>query len=323
MSKLGDYFSLRVLGTTGLKVTPLSVGTAALGDMPEVFAYEVAEDEAVGMLREVFTGSINFVDTAASYGDGESERRIGNVLREMGGIPEGWVIGTKADRDIKTGDFSGAQMRRSVERSLDLLGLERLQLVHLHDAEHSTFESIMAPDGPVEVLQSMKEEGLIDHLGVAGGPIDQEIRYVETGCFEVVVTHNRYTLLNRSAEPLLEIAALRNIAVLNAAPYGSGILSRGPKAYPRYAYQDADEDVVRRAYELEQICDRYQVPLAAASLQFSLRDPRITSTIVGASRAGRIEQTLVLAAHEIPEEIWPELDRVVPTSVDPEVYRWN
>ena len=122
---------------------------------------------------------------------------------------------------------------------------------------------------------------------------------------------------------MLEIAALRNVAVLNAAPYGSGILSRGPKAYPRYAYQNADEDVVRRAYELERICDRYQVPLAAASLQFSLRDPRITSTIVGASRSGRIEQTLVLAAHEIPEEIWPELDRVVPTSVDPEVHRWN
>ena len=81
MSKPDDYFSHRVLGTTGLQVTPLSVGTAALGDMPEVFAYEVAEDEAVGLLREVFTGPINFVDTAASYGDGESERRIGNLIR--------------------------------------------------------------------------------------------------------------------------------------------------------------------------------------------------------------------------------------------------
>jgi D-threo-aldose 1-dehydrogenase len=323
MSQIGDYFSRRLLGTTGLQVTPLSVGTAALGDMPEVFAYEVTEDEATGMLKEAFNGGINFIDTAASYGDGESERRIGNVLREIGGLPQGWVIGTKADRDLINGDFSGAQMRRSIERSLDLLGLERLQLVHLHDAEHSTYEAIMAPGGPVEVLQSMKEEGLIDHLGVAGGPIDQEIRYVETGNFEVVVTHNRFTLLNRSAEPLLEIAALRNVAVLNAAPYGSGILSRGPKAYPRYAYQDADDDVVRRVYELERICDRYQVPLAAVSLQFSLRDPRITSTIVGASRSGRIEQTLVLAAHEIPEEIWPELDKVAPTSLDPEVHRWN
>ncbi len=106
-----DYFSLRVLGTTGLKVTPLSLGTAALGDMPDVFAYSVTEDDAQAMLREAFTGSINFIDTAASYGDGESERRIGNALRDIGGLPEGWVLGTKADRDLQTGEFSGIQMQ--------------------------------------------------------------------------------------------------------------------------------------------------------------------------------------------------------------------
>ena len=239
MPEPGDYFSLRTLGTTGLRVTPLCIGTAALGDMPETFAYSVAEEDALAAVRETLESSINFIDTAASYGDGESERRIGIVLREHGGIPDGDVVGTKADRDLTTGDFSGAQMRRSVERSLDLLGLDRLQLVHLHDPEHSTFDAITAPGGPLEVLLDLKDEGLIQHLGVAGGPIDQEIRYVETGCFEVVVTHNRYTLLNRSAEPLLEIAAMRNVAVLNAAPYGSGILSRGPESYPRYAYQAA------------------------------------------------------------------------------------
>ena len=319
----GDYFSLRVLGTTNLKVTPLALGTAALGDMPDAFAYSVTEDDAQGMLREAFTGSVNFIDTAASYGDGESERRIGNALRDIGGLPDGWVLGTKADRALETGDFSGIQMRRSVERSLDLLGLDKLQLVHLHDAEHSTYDSIMADGGPVDVLLDMKAEGLIEHLGVAGGPIDQEIRYVKTGCFEVVITHNRYTLLNRSADPLLEIASHRNVAVLNAAPYGSGILSRGPKAYPRYAYQQATDDVVERAHELERICNRFQIPLAAAALQFSLRDPRIVSTIVGASRPRRIEQTLVLASHQIPDEAWPELEAVTPTAIDPESHRWN
>ena len=106
-----------------------SLGTAALGDMPDAFAYSVTEDDAQGMLREAFTGSVNFIDTAASYGDGESERRIGNALRDIGGLPDGWVLGTKADRDLETGDFSGIQMRRSVERSLDLLGLDKLQQI--------------------------------------------------------------------------------------------------------------------------------------------------------------------------------------------------
>ncbi len=317
----GDYFSLRTLGSTGLRVTPLCVGTAALGNMPETFAYAVSEDDAVAAVREALTGSINFIDTAASYGDGESERRIGLVLREFGGLPAGCVLGTKADRDLASGDFSGAQMRRSVERSLDLLGLDTLQLVHLHDAEHSTFEAIMAPGGPVEVLRGLQAEGLIQHLGVAGGPIDEEIRYVETGCFAVVITHNRYTLLNRSAEPLLDAAARRGTAVLNAAPYGSGILARGPSAYPRYAYRDAAAEVVALARTYERVCDRYGVPLAAAALQFSLRDARIVSTIVGVSRPGRIEQTLVLAAHEIPDELWAELAEVEFATADPETGR--
>ena len=301
----------------------MCIGTAALGDMPEAFAYSVAEDDALAAVRATLDSAINFIDTAASYGDGESERRIGVVLRERGGIPEGYVVGTKADRDMTTDDFSGPQMRRSVERSLDLLGLDRLQLVHLHDPEHTTYEAITAPGGPLEVLLDLKAEGLIEHLGVAGGPVDQEIRYIETGCFEVVVTHNRYTLLNRSAEPLLEIAAMRNVAVLNAAPYGSGILSRGPEAYPRYAYQTAPPELVARARRLQAICDRYGVPLAAAALQFSLKDPRIVSTIVGAGRPDRIEKTLVLAAFEIPDELWAELKTVPSTSIDPETHRWN
>src|SRR3712207_9542157 len=90
-------------------------------------------------------------------------------------------------------------MRRSVERSLRLLGLDRLQLVYLHDPEHETYEHMMAPGGPVEVLLGLKDEGVIEHVGVAGGPIDLMIRFVETDLFEAVITHNRYTPVNRTA----------------------------------------------------------------------------------------------------------------------------
>src|SRR5215831_2782809 len=138
MSKAARHFSLarRPLGTTGLEITPLCIGCAPLGNMPETFAYEVAEEQAVATIRTIFAGPINFVDTAASYGDGESERRIGIVLRELGGLPQGFVLASKADRDLNTGEFTGEQMRRSVERSLRLLGLEQLQLLYLHDPEH-------------------------------------------------------------------------------------------------------------------------------------------------------------------------------------------
>src|SRR5947209_12056512 len=158
----------RPLGKTGLAVTPLCIGCAPLGDMPNTFDYGVSEEQALATIRAIFASPINFLDTAASYGDGESERRIGIVLRELGGLPSGFVLATKADRDLQTGVFTGEQMRRSVERSLRLLGQKQLQLVYLHDPEHISFEEAMQPGGPVEALQRCKQEGLIAHLGVAG-----------------------------------------------------------------------------------------------------------------------------------------------------------
>jgi D-threo-aldose 1-dehydrogenase len=276
--------------------------------MPETFEYSVSKQRAFDTLRAVFESPLNFLDTAASYGDGESERRIGEVLEEIGGLPEDCVLATKADRDLQTGDFSGEQMRRSVGRSLRLLGMDRLQLVYLHDPEHGTYERMMAPGGPVEVLIGLRDEGVIEHVGVAGGPIDLMIQFVETDLFEAVITHNRYTLVNRTAEPLLDIAAERGVAALNAAPYGSGILAKGPDAYARYEYREAPQEMVERVRKMERACRELDVPLAAAALQFSLRDPRVVSTIVGISRPERVGQTLELATHPVPDELWSRLD---------------
>ncbi len=317
------FLPLRAFGKTPLRVTPLCIGCAPLGSMPEAFAYDVAEEQALGTLRACFQSPINLLDTAASYGDGESERRIGIVLRELGGVPSGYLIATKADRDLKTGDFSGTQIKRSVERSLRLLGVDKLPIVFLHDPEHTRFEDIMAKGGATEALVKLKEQGVIGHVGMAGGPVDLMLRYIETGFFEALITHNRYTLLNRSAEPLIEKAAQMGLAVLNAAPYGSGILAKGADAYPRYAYQAADAVILERVRKLEAICKRHKIPLAAAALQFSTRDPRITSTIIGLSRVERLAETVELAHTPIPPEVWPLLDAVGFAQDDPEANRWN
>jgi len=309
-SKVWDPASRRPLGSTGLSVSPLCIGCAPLGDMPETFEYGVDEERALRTLEAVFESPVNFLDTAASYGDGESERRIGEVLKRRGGLPEGVVLATKADRDLQTGEFSGDQMRRSVERSLKLLGLDRLQIVYLHDPEHESFEHIMAPGGPVEVLFELRDEGIVKHLGVAGGPIELMIRYVETSLFEAAITHNRYTLLDRSAEPLLDVAAERGVALSNAAPYGSGILAKGPDIYARYEYQEAPEEMIEKVRRMQEACRELGVPLAAAALQFSMRDSRIVSTVVGMSRPERVGQTLELAAQPIPDELWERLDRL-------------
>ena len=296
MSVNAGEITWKPFGRAGFDVPPISVGCAPLGNMPEAFAYGVTDEDAYATIRAALDSPIPYIDTAALYGNGESERRIGHVLRERGGLPKGAILQTKQGRDPKDNDYSGETVKRRMERSLQLLGMDRIEIVYLHDPEWTTFEAAFAPGGPMEVLQSYKEQGVIGHLGVAGGPIPLEIQYVETGLFDAVITHNRYTLLNRSADPLLTLAHQKGIAVLNAAPYGSGMLAKGHKAYPRYAYQQASEEMIGRVVRMGEICGRHGVPLAAAALQFSTNDPRITNTIVGMSRPERIAQISAQAA---------------------------
>jgi len=299
------------LGTTGLSVPPLCIGTSAIGSIPRIYGYDVDTGQALDTLRAVFAGPVRFIDTSNSYGGGESEKRIGTVLREIGGLPEDFLLSTKTDPDAN-GDFSGPRMRVSIEESMERLGLDHFPLVYLHDPERIPFEDATAPGGPVEVLLQMKDEGLIDHIGVAGGPIGMLQRFVDLGQFEAIITHNRFTLLDRSAQPLLDQCAAAGVAVLNAAPFGGGMLSKGPDTAPRYAYKMAPDPIRESATRMQKACELAGVPLAAAALQFSMRDPRITSTIVGITRPERLDQTLELAAVDIPAELWAELESLAP-----------
>jgi D-threo-aldose 1-dehydrogenase len=299
----------RPFGKTGLSVTPLCVGTSALGSFPAQYGYEVSTEQAVATMRRVFEGPINFIDTSNEYGNGgDSERRIGQALAEVGGIPEGFVLATKVDPIVGSSDFSGKRVRASVAESLERLGLKRLQLAYLHDPEKMTFAEGTAPGGAVEALVELRKEGVIDHLGVAGGPIDLMLQYLATGIFDAVISHNRYTLVDQSAEPLLEDAAQRGIAFVNAAPYGGGMLVKGPDLVPKYCYHPVGAATLDRVREMQRLCTSYDVPLSAAALQYSLRESRISSTIVGMSEPERVEQTLRLAEWPIPEKLWKELE---------------
>jgi D-threo-aldose 1-dehydrogenase len=300
----------RTLGRTGLHVTELCVGTSAIGGMPPVYGYDVDEDRALATLRRVFQGPITFVDTSNGYGqDGASELRIGTVLRELGGPPDGFVVATKVDPDA-SGDFSGQRVRVSVRESQERLGMELLPLVYLHDPERITFEEATATGGAVEALQELQAEGVIGHLGVAGGPIDLMRRYVATGAFDVAITHNRFTLVDRSAQPLLDDCAAAGVAVVNGAPFGGGMLAKGPAAHPNYAYRPSPPEVLDSATQIQQACDGHGVPLAAAALQFSMREPRITSTIVGITRPERVEQLIELAEYPIPAALWADVSEL-------------
>lgn len=294
------------LGVTGLQVTNLGIGTSALGNMPSVYGYEVGRERALETLRKVFDSRVRFVDTSNGYGGGNSERLLGDVLRERGGIPEGVLVSTKVDPD-KSGDFSGARVMRSAEESCERLDVSYLPLLFLHDPERITFEGSMAPDGAVAALVKLKEEGVVGHLGVAGGPVDLMKRYVRTGMFEVLLTHNRFTLLDQSASSLLDECVQLGVSVVNAAPFGGGMLSRGPDRESSYAYHRAPRELIERAKEIQKVCHKYHTPLAVAALQFSMRDPRVAATIVGVTRPERVDQAVEMTSYNVPDALWEEL----------------
>lgn len=304
----------RTLGTTGLKVTELGVGTSPLASMANLYGYDVSDERAVATIDAVLDSPIRFIDTSNGYGDhGEAEKRIGLALAAHGGPPADVVLATKADPDPITGDFSGKRVVASYEESLERLGVDRVPLLYLHDPERIPFEVGVAPGGPVEALVRLRDEGRVDHIGVAGGPVGLLGRYLDTGAFDVLLSHNRYTLLDRSAEQLFTSAHERGIGVVNAAPYGGGMLAKGPDVQAKYGYGERDNRIADAARGMAEVCARHDVPLAAAAVRFSLRAPFIDATLVGVSSPERVAQTLEYVAQDIPDALWDELEEMVPS----------
>jgi D-threo-aldose 1-dehydrogenase len=303
----------RRLGKSGPTVTGICAGGSPIGGMPRTYGYDVSAADAVATVHAVFAGPLNFLDTSNAYGAGESERRIGRAIRERGGLPAGFVLDTKVDADPVSGDFSGERVRRSVAESFERLGISSCPLLYLHDPEyHLSFKEAMQPGGPVEALVQLRDEGVVGSIGVAAGLVPMLVEFVRTEVFAVVLNHNRFTLVDRSAEPLMDEAAKRGVGFVNGAPYGGGMLVKGPAAQPRYCYGETPEFVREAVRAMQAACARHGVPLAAAALQFSLRDPRVAATVVGLSQPQRIAETAALADHAIPDELWPALRALTP-----------
>ena len=310
------------LGKTDLEVTELCFGTSGLGDMPDTYGYSVDEERAHATVRAIFDGPVNCLDTSRNYGMGRSEQRIGDVIRERGGLPDGFVLSTKLDRCMETGRFDADRVRESLEESLKALGLDSIPLLHLHDPEHARdLTEITREGGALDALFKLKEEGLAQAVGLAMGKLDIMEPIVRANPFDAIVSHNRFTLLNRSATALFDYCYDQEIAVLNAAPYAGGVLAKGATAMPRVTYMEATEETLAPVRQIERICADWEVAPGAAALAFSLRDPRVTSTVVGVSKPERVAQTLEWAKTKSPAGMWDELDALTVEMTDPEANR--
>jgi D-threo-aldose 1-dehydrogenase len=296
----------RPLGQTALRVTPLAFGTAPLGNMERTYGYTVDEDRAQATLRAILDSGVNLLDTAAMYGDGTAERRIGAAIADRGGLPDGFVVATKVDLDPATGDFSADQVRRSIERSLQRLGLDRLPIAYLHDPDDHG-EQAFREGYPA--LERLRAEGVVGAIGAGMNQARMLTRFLTDTDADVVLCAGRYTLLEQPAlAELLPLCAERGVGVVAAAPYNSGLLATDePAADARYNYAAVPDDVLRRARDLAAACRRHGVPLPTAALAYPLRHPAVRSVVVGSARASSIRQNAERARTVIPEELWSGL----------------
>ena len=307
---------------TGLEVTELSFGTSSLGSMPDTYGYEVSENRAQKTLNRFFQGPVNMLDTSRNYAMGESEKRIGKAIKENGGWPNGFLLSTKLDRNMDTLVLDKNRVRESLEESLKTLNVDSVDILFLHDPEYAKdITDITKKDGAMDELFKIKNEGLAKAAGVAMGKVDIMFPLLKDWDFDVIINHNRYTLINREANEMYDYASSKNIAIFNAAPYAGGVLAKGPDNFKKITYQDATEEKLAPAREFEKVCKKHNVELGAAALQFSLRDNRITSTICGVTSVESVEKNLAWANAEISGEFWDEISKLPFSTNDPESER--
>jgi D-threo-aldose 1-dehydrogenase len=301
----------RPLGKTGLIVSALTLGGGPLGSMPENFGYEVAERDAVDLVREALDSEIRVIDTANGDSGGRSEARIGRGIAEHGGLPDGYVVMTKVD--AAGDDYSGDRVRASLGESIDRLGIGTpLPVVFLHDPEFYDFDDMTVAGGAVDALVRAREDGLVSHIGLAGGDVHLMARYLELGVFEVLLVHNRWTVVDRSASQIIDYAAAHEIGVVNAAVLGGGILADRTGTVTSYGYRPAPEATLTAVASMRLVCERWGTDLATAAVRFSTRDPRIATTVVGISKVARLAPTISASTVDLPEEFWAELEALLP-----------
>ncbi|WP_406246867.1 aldo/keto reductase [Microbacterium sp. M] len=293
----------------------LVLGTSPLGSDPDT-----ALDTALALLR-----SGMLVDTSNMYAGGASERALGAALAAMDADERETAasrIVSKVDCDPETGAFDADRVRRSFDETRERLGVDRLPLLHLHDPYTVTSAEALAAGGAVEALVQLRDEGAVDAIGIAAGPVPLMRRYVDSGLFDAVLCHNRFTLVDDSARSLFTAARERGMTVFNAAPFGGDLLVKGPREGARYEYRPIGDELAAWTASLFRICADHDVPAAAVALRFSTGSSLVDRTVVGVSSARRLDELLALDAVVIPDAVWTAIEALgsAPSPVDDSRY---
>jgi D-threo-aldose 1-dehydrogenase len=283
----------------------IGLGTAPLGGL---YA-PVDDDTAWATLDRAWDIGIRTFDTAPFYGSGLAERRLGAFLQSK--PRDEFVLSTKVGRLLRPDasgwegayfDFSYDGALRSLAESLDRLGLDRVDVALVHDPDDHYEEAL---DGAFRALTRLRDEQAVRAVGVGMNQTALLARFAREADPDCFLVAGRYTLLDRSAaEELLPLCEERSVDVIAGGVFNSGVLAGGST----FDYDTASPEIVERAEQLRETCARYEVPLAAAAVQYPLRHPAVKTVVVGCRTPAEVEEDLRLSALDIPEALWDEIE---------------
>ena len=310
----------KILGKSGLEVTRVGLGCAAIGGLYG----DIPEDQALEVVHRALSLGLNLLDTAPLYGYGKSEMRLGKALA---GIPrDRFVLATKVgrllvpkemgstDQDGQWGDpppvrplfdFSYDAVMRSFEESLKRLKLDRIDILHIHDPDNHYEQAIR---GAYPALDKLRGQGAIRAVSAGMNQSEMLARFAREGDFDCFLLAGRYSLLEQGAlDELFPLCEQKNIGVMLGGTYNSGILAKKLQPGAKYNYADAPPEILERARRLQAVASRYEVSLKAAASQFALAHPVVATVIPGTRVPDRVDENLNVVQERIPADFWAEL----------------
>jgi D-threo-aldose 1-dehydrogenase len=319
------------LGNGGLDFTELGFGTAPLGNLYRA----ISEEDAQAALEEAWATGVRYYDTAPLYGLGLAETRLNRFLR--GKDRDDYVLSSKVGRllavcqpEERTGigkffetpsrreiyDYSYDGVMRSFEDSLERLGVDRIDILFVHDLDVFTHGSKAESDRRIDQFMTsgydafvdLRDQGVIRAFG--GGINEWQVcqRLAERGDFDLFLLAGRYTLLEQEAlEPFLPLCEARGIGIVLGGPYNSGVLATGPKPGAYYNYSEAPPEILSRVARIEEVCRSHGVALIEAALQFPLLHAAVVAVIPGGQSAAEVRANREVLLRDIPDALWRDL----------------
>jgi D-threo-aldose 1-dehydrogenase len=295
------------LGKTKLQVSRLSLGGAPIGRLLGERADETVHD----IVHRAYELGIRTFDTAPLYGSGASERRLGRALAQL--PRDEIVVATKVGRLIRpdeTGtprpnfDFSYDGVMHSVDESLERLGLDRVDILHIHDADRHYDEAM---SGAYQALIKLRREGVIGAVGAGMNQQEMPARFAREGDFDCFLLAGRYTLLDQvGLKELLPLCIEKRIGIIVGGVYNSGILVN-PQPGATFNYRPAEAPWLEKAQRLQAVCQRHETPLMAAAIQFPLAHPAVATVLTGVQSVAELEENERMFRFPVPEALWQDL----------------